>query len=58
MQVSFTGTKAYVAMMELLRDIYQHEETSDTLRTFIRLRIKQYVVRDDLELKDFLDGRE
>jgi len=53
-KISLEGTKAYAEMLELIRDIYNHPETSETLKTFIKLRMKQVLSREDLT--DWLEG--
>ncbi len=51
---NFKGTKTYAEMLWLIKEIYNHEQTPDVLRTFILLRVKQTLSRDELDewLKD------
>jgi len=34
-------------MLELLKDIYNHPKTSDTLKTYMSLRLKQLFEKDE-----------
>ena len=52
--ISIEGTKAYAEMLELIRDIHRHPETTDTMKTYIKLRMKQIISREDLT--DWLEG--
>lgn len=57
MKISLTDTDVYVDLLKLVRDIYQHKDCPPTLRTYVKLRMKQYC-RRDLDIDGFLRGRD
>lgn len=56
-KISFEGTAVFANLLKLLRDIYQHPETTETLQTYILLRMKQIMVRDK-DLDKWLKSRD